>query len=74
MLTIDGRKGFGQVVAHEAMEHGIARAKKLGVCAVGLRNTHHIGPGIGPSSARRRAWSRFTSSMWRATRWSRRVT
>jgi hydroxycarboxylate dehydrogenase B len=43
VLTIDGRKGFGQVVAYEAMEHGIARAKKLGVCAVGLRNAHHIG-------------------------------
>src|SRR5471030_2851081 len=43
VLTIDGRKGFGQVVAYEAMEHGIERAKKLGVCAVGLRNAHHIG-------------------------------
>src|ERR1700712_576079 len=43
VLTIDGRKGFGQVVAYEAMEHGIERAQKLGVCAVGLRNAHHIG-------------------------------
>jgi uncharacterized oxidoreductase len=43
VLTIDGKKGFGQVVAFEAMEHGIERAKKLGVCAVGLRNAHHIG-------------------------------
>ncbi len=43
VLTVDGRKGFGQVVAYEAMEHGIERAKKLGVCAVGLRNAHHIG-------------------------------
>jgi uncharacterized oxidoreductase len=43
VLTIDGCLGFGQVVAHEAMEQGIARAKKLGICAVGLRNAHHIG-------------------------------
>ncbi|MFM0020144.1 malate/lactate/ureidoglycolate dehydrogenase [Paraburkholderia azotifigens] len=43
VLTIDGGKGFGQVVAHEAMEQGIERAKKLGVCAVALRNAHHIG-------------------------------
>jgi uncharacterized oxidoreductase len=43
VLTIDGGKGFGQVVAQEAMEHGIERVKKLGVCAVALRNAHHIG-------------------------------
>ncbi|MDR5735437.1 malate/lactate/ureidoglycolate dehydrogenase [Caballeronia sp. LZ025] len=43
VLTVDGRKGFGQVVAYEAMEHGMERAKKFGVCAVGLRNAHHIG-------------------------------
>jgi len=43
VLTIDGGVGFGQVVAHEAMELGIERARKLGVCAVGLRNAHHIG-------------------------------
>src|SRR4051812_42238882 len=27
VLTIDGELGFGQVVAHEAMAHGIARAR-----------------------------------------------
>ena len=43
VLTIDGGRGFGQVVAQEAMAHGIARAKGLGICAVGLRNAHHIG-------------------------------
>jgi uncharacterized oxidoreductase len=31
------------VVAYEAMEHGIERAKRLGICAVGLRGAHHIG-------------------------------
>ncbi|CAM2146048.1 hydroxycarboxylate dehydrogenase B [Pararobbsia alpina] len=43
VLTVDGRKAFGQVVAYEAMQHGIERAAKLGICAVGLRNAHHIG-------------------------------
>jgi hydroxycarboxylate dehydrogenase B len=31
------------VMAFEAMELGIERARKLGICAVGLRNAHHIG-------------------------------
>jgi hydroxycarboxylate dehydrogenase B len=43
VLTIEGARGFGQVIAFEAMEHGIERAKRSGVCAVGLRNAHHIG-------------------------------
>jgi uncharacterized oxidoreductase len=43
VLTIEGGIGFGQVIAYEAMELGIERARKLGVCAVGLRNAHHIG-------------------------------
>jgi hydroxycarboxylate dehydrogenase B len=43
VLTIDGGRGFGQVVAYEAMQLGIARAQQLGVCAVGLRDAHHIG-------------------------------
>ena len=43
VLTIEGGRGFGQVMAHEAMTLGIQRAQQLGVCAVGLRNAHHIG-------------------------------
>lgn len=43
VLTVEGGQGFGQVVAHEAMQFGIERAQKLGVAAVGLRNAHHIG-------------------------------
>lgn len=43
VLTVEGHKGFGQVVAYEAMKMGIERAKKLGICAVGLRGAHHIG-------------------------------
>jgi hydroxycarboxylate dehydrogenase B len=43
VLTIDGQQGFGQVVGYEAMEHGIERAGRLGVCALALRGAHHLG-------------------------------
>ena len=43
MLTLDGNRGFGQVMGHEAMERGIARAAEFGVAVVGLANSHHIG-------------------------------
>lgn len=43
VLTVDGGLAFGQVAAKETMDMGIARARKLGLCAVGLRNAHHIG-------------------------------
>lgn len=43
VITVEGHRGFGQVIAFEAMEAGIERAKKLGICAVGLRGAHHIG-------------------------------
>ncbi|HEX2888308.1 malate/lactate/ureidoglycolate dehydrogenase [Vineibacter terrae] len=43
LITVDGGKGYGQVVAREAMQFGIERAKAHGVCVVALRNCHHIG-------------------------------
>jgi hydroxycarboxylate dehydrogenase B len=43
MLTLDGNAGYGQVMGHEAMELGCERAKRHGVCVVGLSNAHHIG-------------------------------
>lgn len=43
VITVDGGKGYGQVVAKEAMDFGVERARKFGVCVVGLRNAHHIG-------------------------------
>ena len=64
VLTIDGGCGFGQVIAFEAMEHGIARAKKLGICAVGLRNAHHIGRiGHWAEQCANKDWSHSISSM-----------
>ena len=43
MLTLDGNAGYGQVMGFEAMELGAERAKRNGVCVVGLSNSHHIG-------------------------------
>ncbi|MDU4361352.1 MAG: malate/lactate/ureidoglycolate dehydrogenase, partial [Klebsiella oxytoca] len=43
VVTLDGNGGFGQVVAHEAMQIGIEKAKQHGMAAVALRNAHHIG-------------------------------
>jgi uncharacterized oxidoreductase len=38
----DGRAGFGQVLARDAMRWAIAAARKHGIAMHGLRNTHHI--------------------------------
>jgi uncharacterized oxidoreductase len=43
MLRLDGQAGFGQVVGHEAMALGIARAQQLGCCVMALGNAHHLG-------------------------------
>jgi uncharacterized oxidoreductase len=43
LLTLDGNQGYGQVMGFEAMELGAERAKRHGVCVVGLTNSHHIG-------------------------------
>jgi uncharacterized oxidoreductase len=43
LLLCDGNGGAGQVMGHDAMERGIARANELGACVVGLRNSHHLG-------------------------------
>jgi hydroxycarboxylate dehydrogenase B len=42
LLALDGRAGFGQVVGHEAMLQGIARAQQHGSCIVALGNAHHL--------------------------------
>jgi hydroxycarboxylate dehydrogenase B len=43
LLVVDGQRGLGQSVAFQAMEIAIARARRDGVCVMGLRNAHHIG-------------------------------
>ncbi len=43
ILVIDGQRGFGQVIAHEAMMLGMAKAREEGAAIVALRNSFHIG-------------------------------
>jgi hydroxycarboxylate dehydrogenase B len=43
LAVVDGRYGFGQTVAPEAVRIGIAKAKEQGLSAVSLRDAGHIG-------------------------------
>ncbi|GAB4180767.1 MAG: malate/lactate/ureidoglycolate dehydrogenase [Thalassobaculales bacterium] len=43
ILVCDGGNGAGQVMAFEAMELGIARARERGAAIVALRDSYHIG-------------------------------
>ena len=43
LLTLDGNKAYGQVAGFEAMELAAERAKRHGVCVMGLSNAHHVG-------------------------------
>jgi hydroxycarboxylate dehydrogenase B len=43
LITYDGERGYGQIVARAATEIGIVRARESGVAVIGLRNAHHIG-------------------------------
>jgi uncharacterized oxidoreductase len=43
MLSLDGQRGYGQVVGEQAMQLGIARAKQQGSCIMTLANAHHLG-------------------------------
>jgi uncharacterized oxidoreductase len=42
-VLMDGHFGFGQTVAQQAAQLGIARAKASGACIMGLRNAGHVG-------------------------------
>src|SRR6266581_7016729 len=43
IIVYDGERGWGQIVARNATQLGIERAKRDGVAVVALRNAHHIG-------------------------------
>ena len=43
MLTLDGQRGYGQVIGAQAMALGMARAKAHGSCIMALANSHHLG-------------------------------
>src|SRR6266704_5166044 len=45
LAVLDGKFGFGQSVAPQAVEIGIAKCKAMGLAAVSLRNSGHIGRG-----------------------------
>ena len=43
LLTLDGQRGYGQVVGQQAMDMGIARAQTHGSCIMALGQAHHLG-------------------------------
>jgi len=43
LLTLDGQRGYGQIVGEQAMALGISRAKTHGSCIMTLANAHHLG-------------------------------
>jgi uncharacterized oxidoreductase len=43
LATVDGRFGFGQTVAPQAVAIGIEKCKAMGLSAVALRNAGHVG-------------------------------
>lgn len=43
LLSLDGDRGYGQVVGEQAMKLAIGRAKDLGTCVLSLAHAHHLG-------------------------------
>lgn len=43
LIVVDGCRGMGQSVTHQAMEIAIDRARQGGSCVMALRNSHHLG-------------------------------
>jgi len=43
LAVVDGKFGFGQTVAPQAVEIGLAKCRAMGLSAVALRNAGHIG-------------------------------
>jgi hydroxycarboxylate dehydrogenase B len=43
LAVVDGKFGFGQSVAPQAVEIGIAKCRAMGLSAVALRNSGHVG-------------------------------
>jgi uncharacterized oxidoreductase len=43
LLVLDAGRGFGQRVVAEAVRRAAGRARQLGACVLGLRNSSHIG-------------------------------
>ena len=43
LLTLDGQRGYGQIVGVQAMKMAIQRASELGSCILALGQSHHLG-------------------------------
>lgn len=43
LLSLDGQRGYGQVIGAQTMNLAIARAQRDGVCIAALGNSHHLG-------------------------------
>jgi hydroxycarboxylate dehydrogenase B len=43
VLVVEGRRGYGQVIGHEAMQLAMARAAAQGVALMAIRNSFHLG-------------------------------
>jgi len=43
LAVVDGKYGFGQTVAPQAVQIGIGKCRNMGLAAVALRNSGHIG-------------------------------
>jgi uncharacterized oxidoreductase len=42
-MSIDGQRGYGQIVGEEAMQLAMDRAKQTGSCVFSLAHAHHLG-------------------------------
>ena len=43
VLVIEGNRGYGQVIGHEAMQLGMVHAQDHGVALLAIRNSFHLG-------------------------------
>jgi hydroxycarboxylate dehydrogenase B len=43
VLVVEGQRGYGQVIGHEAMDLGTARAHEHGIAVLAIRNSFHLG-------------------------------
>jgi hydroxycarboxylate dehydrogenase B len=43
LLSLDGQRGYGQVVGEQTMALGMTRAAETGSCIMALANAHHLG-------------------------------
>ena len=43
LLSLNGQRGYGQVIGEQAMALGMARAKAHGSCILALAESHHLG-------------------------------